>query len=805
MWFGNWRAGRTRQQSIKTHRQRRTRRNYQPRVEGLEERNLLDGSCVVPPEGLISWWTGDDTFNDLRGLNNGVMQGSVGFTPGKVGQGFNFTGAGWVNVADNSSLDLTDELTLEFWFKYSSVGAFSGLVAKRTDNGAKESNYGVNVGPSAPFNFGLYYNDPTVSGQGDDGGDFEAIRAPGAYPTPDVFHHYAGTYRQVNSTQIELTIYIDGVQVRQATLLGNLQNTLNNVPLTIGASNSDGHERFNGVIDEVSLYDRALSAAEIQAIFNAGSDGKCKHPIAVDDAAATNEDTPVGINVLANDISPTGAALSVFSFTNAQHGGLVLNPDGTFSYTPDANYNGPDSFTYKLTSDGDAATVSIAIAAVNDDPVLAAIGAKSFDEGGTLSFQATASDVDGDTLVFALDSGPAGASITQGGLFTFSHPNGPASFQATVRVSDGQGGSDTETFDITVNNVPPVLAAIGNKSVDEGSLLSFQATATDPGADTLVFSLDSAPAGASITANGLFSFTPADGPASFPVTVRVSDGDDSDTETFTITVNNVAPTVDAGSDARIRPGALFTRGGSFTDPGADTWSGLVNYGEGAGDEVLALNPDKSFSLEHRYTRPGDYTVTVKVTDDDAGAGTDTFVVRVVPPGQVEEVEINDGSRQRSMITSITITFDSVVTLTDGGVQLRHKKHSFVDLCLNTSTVNGKTVVDVTFTGNNIVGGSLADGRYKLVINGNRIFNEFGDPIDADGDGDPGGKHVTNFFRLFGDSTGNGRVGKKDAKAFDAAFGTSAGQSGFLWFFDYDANGVIDKTDRKEFNRRRHRD
>ncbi len=608
MWFRNWRTGLKRQAAKGSRTRTSSQRNiYQPRVEGLEERNLLDGNCVVPPDGLISWWTGDDTFNDLRGLNNGVMQGSVTFTPGMVGQGFNFTGAGWVNVADDPSLDLTGELTLEFWFKYSSVGAFSGLVAKRTDDGGKESNYGVNVGPNAPFNFGLYYNDPTVSGQGDDGGDFEAIRAPLPYPTPDVFHHFAGTYKQVDSTHIELTIYIDGVNVRQATLLGNLANTLNNVPLTIGASNGTGHEKFTGVIDEVSLYGRALSAAEIQAIFNAGSNGKCKHPIAVNDTATTNEDTPVGIDVLANDISPTGEELAVFSFSNAQHGGLVLNPDGTFTYSPDADFNGSDSFTYKLTSDGDSATVSITILAVNDAPVANAGPNQDANEGAVVTFDGSGSfDVDGDPLTYSWD------------------------------FADGGSGSGVNPTHVYADN------------------------------------------------------------GTYTATLTVSDGVLTAADNMVVTAANVAPTVDAGNDVRIRPGTLFTRTGSFTDPGADTWSGLVNYGEGEGDEVLALNPDKSFNLEHRYTRPGDYTVTVTVMDDDGGVGVDSFIVHVVPPGQ------SDG--------------------TDG-----FKRHK-----------------------------------------GSR------------------GKDITRFFSLFGDSTGNGCGGK------------SAG----LWFFDFDGNDVIDKSDRKEFKRRR---
>ena len=109
-------------------------------------------------------------------------------------------------------------------------------------------------------------------------------------------------------------------------------------------------------------------------------------------------------------------------------------------------------------------------------------------------------------LTFTLDSGaPAGASITPGGDFSWTpaEADGPGPVNVTVRVSDGAGVDDFETITIMVNevNVPPVLNSIGSQSIDEGSPLTFTATATDPDlpANSLTFTLDSgAPAGASI-------------------------------------------------------------------------------------------------------------------------------------------------------------------------------------------------------------------------------------------------------------------------------------------------------------------
>ena len=90
--------------------------------------------------------------------------------------------------------------------------------------------------------------------------------------------------------------------------------------------------------------------------------------------------------------------------------------------------------------------------------------------------------------------------------------------------------------------------------------------------------------------------------------------------------------MDAGDDATVDEGSLFSQGGSFTDPGADSWTATVDYGEGAGPQLLAL-AGKTFTLSHTYVDNGDYTVTVEVTDDDGGVGTDDVEVTVlnVPP------------------------------------------------------------------------------------------------------------------------------------------------------------------------------
>ena len=78
------------------------------------------------------------------------------------------------------------------------------------------------------------------------------------------------------------------------------------------------------------------------------------------------------------------------------------------------------------------------------------------------------------------------------------------------------------------------------------------------------------------------------------------------------------------------PVGTFTTSGSFVDPGTDTWTATVSYGDKTKTAKLALAPDHTFKLSHRYARKGTYTLTVKVTDSDGAMGTQTIRVVVGP-------------------------------------------------------------------------------------------------------------------------------------------------------------------------------
>jgi VCBS repeat-containing protein len=198
-------------------------------------------------------------------------------------------------------------------------------------------------------------------------------------------------------------------------------------------------------------------------------------PVADADSYGTSEDTLLEVaapGVLSNDSDVDGGSLTAVLVTGPSHGTLNLNSNGSFTYTPAANYSGADSFTYRA-SDGslqsDAATVNLTVTAVNDAPV-AASDAYSTDQITTLTVPVPGvlgndTDADGDPLTAVLVSGPSHGTLdlNSNGSFTYTpaaNYSGADSF--TYRASDGSLQSDAATVALTVNytDVLPDIAVI---------------------------------------------------------------------------------------------------------------------------------------------------------------------------------------------------------------------------------------------------------------------------------------------------------------------------------------------------------
>lgn len=173
----------------------------------------------------------------------------------------------------------------------------------------------------------------------------------------------------------------------------------------------------------------------------------------------------------------------------------------------------------------------------------------------------------------------------------------------------------------------------------------------------------------------------------------------------------------------------------------------------------------------------------------------------VAPAQVASVVVNDGSAQRSMVTSLTVTFDGHVTIDPGAFELSRHDGSLVDLNVATSIINGRTVAVLTFAGPDILGGSLADGNYALTVRGDLVRDALGRSLDGDGDGSAGGDRSDAFFRLYGDSDGDRDVDLRDLGRLLSTFGRRAGDPHYLAYFDVNGDDRVGVIDLVAFARR----
>lgn len=290
-----------------------------------------------------------------------------------------------------------------------------------------------------------------------------------------------------------------------------------------------------------------------------------------------------------------------------------------------------------LTMDEDK-NVSATFTKLNTAPVLASIGNKNAIVGQDFTFDASATDSDdGQTLAYTLENAPEGASINgTTGSFNWT-PAAAGLYTFTVRVADNGSPimSDSEVITVTVAaaNTAPLLAAIGDKSIEAGQQLSFTATATDADeGQTLSFSLENAPDGATInSSSGAFSWTPAIA-TSATFVVKVSDNGSpvlTDQEQITVVVTepapvNTAPLLMAIGNKSVIAGQELSFTAQATDADGDDLSFTLEGTVPAGASINSSTG--AFSWTPTIT--GSVSFTIKVSDNGAPVLTDEEEITV---------------------------------------------------------------------------------------------------------------------------------------------------------------------------------
>jgi hypothetical protein len=238
----------------------------------LRPKLVVTAECASPPSGMVSWWSGDGHAFDLVDDNDGTLMGNATYAEGIVGKAFNFDGVDdYVAVSLTTGFPSgTSARTIDAWFK-TSAEAEQEIIHYGVADTNKSTYIGIDDTSDCAAASGTPYAGYKVL-VGTWGGGSNLC---GTTKVNDgLWHHVAATYDGSTTWKI----YVDGILQSQTTAIPT--NTENDLSMAIGrvkpGSLTPINYAFNGLIDELEVFSRALSQTEIQAIYNAGAAGKCK-------------------------------------------------------------------------------------------------------------------------------------------------------------------------------------------------------------------------------------------------------------------------------------------------------------------------------------------------------------------------------------------------------------------------------------------------------------------------------------------------------------------------------------------------
>jgi hypothetical protein len=266
----------------------------------------------------------------------------------------------------------------------------------------------------------------------------------------------------------------------------------------------------------------------------------------------------------------------------------------------------------------DTELFTISVTAVNDAPVFTSTAVTTATEDILYQYDANASDEDGDSLTFSLSSAPSGMTIdAQTGLIEWTPLEGVTSGNVEVTVSDGTE-QVTQSYAITVTavNDSPTITSTEITTATEDQAYQYQVTASDPENDTLTFTLSDSPDGMTLSDTGLIDWTPLNGVSSGLVTVEVSDGEFTVSQSFTIAVtavNDPVSVADPGAQSLLELSAWQVQL-SVSDVDDDNNGSDITFSLQSAPAGLTVSSTGLLSWTPGQDTSGSYTLIVSVAD-----------------------------------------------------------------------------------------------------------------------------------------------------------------------------------------------
>jgi PKD repeat protein len=290
--------------------------NGSPRTAFL----LAPPTCALAPYGMVAWWTGDSSAVDIQGGHNGVLHDTT-FVQGEVNQAFSFNGiSSYVTVGNPAALKITDAITLDAWVNPDNLieGQDATVISKWGQSQTLDS-YTIFLRKQA----GVIKLVGAVGGAGVSDQGFA-----GGTVIAGQWTHVSMTYDALTGSNI---LYVNGQQVASRIWKGGIFTS--DVNVLIGLEDSNLRRPFSGSIDEVHIYNRALSALEIQSIYQSASLGTCKQ---------SNSASPI-TNIRARQLADGSNQVEIlYDLAQSSQSGRVAlalsnNGGGSYNIQPDVS------------------------------------------------------------------------------------------------------------------------------------------------------------------------------------------------------------------------------------------------------------------------------------------------------------------------------------------------------------------------------------------------------------------------------------------------------------------------------------
>jgi VCBS repeat-containing protein len=419
-------------------------------------------------------------------------------------------------------------------------------------------------------------------------------------------------------------------------------------------------------------------------------------PVAVDDSFVILEDQVLNGNAALNDTDAETASMVYTVIDAPDFGSVVMQPNGQFVYTPNANYFGSDMIVYHATDASgasDVATITISITSVNDTPVVVGETINGVEDTVVTGNVATNdSDVETSSLTYTVVTGPSSGSVvlTTNGTFTYTPA---ANFFGTVevvyRATDAGGlfGNATLVINLTaVNDAPLAVQDVISSAEDVTASGTVAANDSDPEGQPLTFSFGTASNGVfSGAANGSFTFVPAlnfFGSVTVPYTVCDNLG--------LCTGSNLVITINSVNDAPVAQNDVFTTNedqiltGSVATNDSDIEPGDLNYQltGTVNNGTFTMSSSGQFTYQPAAHYFGTQVVSYSVCDQQGACSSATLTLTVLSVNDIPVV-VNDAysvqedqvltanvSLNDSDIESSSLTYSLIQTTSVGNLSLQ---------------------------------------------------------------------------------------------------------------------------------------